>query len=120
MVSMETKAVISTIYLNKVLEKEYNSRESFFVALYLKDGKIFYDSLGNKTPEYSLKLNGKKPIHIEELKKDSTLRRLMPIKNEWNRYYLVEFEKVEENELELEFSDDTNQSLFIDYVHDDS
>ena len=120
MQSMETKAVITTIYLNKVLADEYNKNDSFFVALYSNEDKIFYDKFSQRIAEYTLTLNDQKPIRIKELKKDSKLRLLMPIKNGWNRYYLVEFKKVKENDLELKFSDDTNQSLYIEYVQDDS
>jgi len=101
MKSMETEAVISTVYLNKVLPDEYNQKESFFVALYINSDKIFYDKYLQKQPNYTLTLNGQKAINISELRKDSKLRLLLPIKNDWNEYYLVEFEKTDKDNLEL-------------------
>lgn len=119
--SMETSAIISTVYLNKVLAQEYNSsKESFFVAVYINDGKNFYSRKRSIKPEYKLTLNDKEPITFKPLKKDSKLRKLMPIKSEWNEYYLIEFEAVEENAFDLHFFNDENQSVNISYVHDDS
>lgn len=119
--SMETSAIISTVYLNKVLPQDYNSsKESFFVAVYINDGKSFYSEKQGVEAEYKLTLNNREPINFQPLKKDSKLRKLMAIKSEWNEYYLIEFDAVKENELELQFFNDENQSISISYVHDDS
>ena len=117
--SFETEAMISTIYLNEVYPKEYHDAEYFFTALYMNnDKRLFYkDTL--KNPEYSLKLNGIKPESIKILDKDSKLRRLMPIKNEWNRYYLIKYPLQKANTLTLVLENDRSLSATIRYQKDE-
>lgn len=103
--SFETKAIISAIYLNNTLPEQYGSDkyESFFIALYLQeDIRLFYKA-NLSAPEGNLTLNGDPHISVEELKKNDRLRTLMPIKNEWNRYYLIRFPHEDAERLDLTF-----------------
>lgn len=117
--SFETEAMISTIYLNQVYPEKYHDGEYFFASLYMNDDKrLFYkDSL--QDPEYTLKLNGVSPESIEILDKDSQLRRLMPIKNEWNRYYLVKYPAQKENIITLILENDRSLNASIHYQKDE-
>jgi hypothetical protein len=117
--SFETETVISTIYLNKVLPKEYHDSEYFFVALYLKNDKRLYYKDGMKVPDYSFKMNSKSYQSIELLEKNSKLRQLMPINNEWNRYYLVKFNKSSDNTLKLILENDQSHQAVLTYQKDD-
>lgn len=106
--SFETKAIISTIYLNETLPGKYASEktESFFVSLYLQDDiRLFYKA-DLKAPEVALTLNGDFYFDAKELKKDDQLRTLMPIKNEWNRYYLITFPVQQDGPMKLTFEID--------------
>jgi len=117
--SFETEAMITTIYLNHVYPDKYNDREYFFAALYMKDDKRLYYKDALQDPEYTLKLNGINPCHIEALPKDSQLRRLMPIKNEWNRYYLIKYPLQQEKVLTLVLENDRSLTASINYEKDD-
>lgn len=103
--SFETKAIISAIYLNNALPEKYGSEkyESFFISLYLQeDIRLFYKA-NLSAPEGNLTLNGDSLSFIKELEKDDRLRTLMPLKNEWNRYYLIKFPHKDAQDLDLTF-----------------
>ncbi len=106
--SFETKAIISTIYLNDTLPGKYASseKESFFVSLYLQDDiRLFYKA-DIKAPEVALTLNEMNYLSAKELEKDDQLRTLMPIKNEWNRYYLITYPHQGDGPMKLIFEID--------------
>jgi hypothetical protein len=108
--SLETKALLTATYLNPVFDYiECNETcvstpdaEYFFVGVYITDSE---DHAFNKRG-YHLKLNGKKPLGIQKLKKDDPLRYQMPMINNWSTYYKVKFPKVEGNDLNLTFEND--------------
>ncbi|MEA3522528.1 MAG: hypothetical protein U9R50_06110, partial [Campylobacterota bacterium] len=89
--SFETKAILSTVYLNRVYPEKYNDGECFFVSIYLRDDIRLYFKSGMNNQKYNFTLNGEKPFEAKEIKADDELRLAMPITNEWNRYYLVKF-----------------------------
>jgi len=106
--SFETKVILSTIYLNDTLPQKYGNdqNDSFFVALYLQDDiRLFYKA-NLSAPDANLTLNGAGPIAIRELKEDDQLRSLMPIKNDWNRYYLITYPHQKSRLLKLTFEID--------------
>lgn len=106
--SFETKVILSTIYLNDTLPQQYGNdqNESFFVALYLQDDiRLFYKA-NLSTPDANLTLNGAGQIAFRELKEDDPLRTLMPIKNDWNRYYLITYPHQKSRLLKLTFEID--------------
>ena len=105
--SLETKALLTATYLNPVFEyidsENINRREEyFFVGVYITDSEEHEFN----TKGYSLKLNGKKPLGIQKLKKDDPLRYQMPMINNWSTYYKVKFPKVKGNDLNLTFEND--------------
>jgi hypothetical protein len=76
------EAVVSGIYLNGVYPKRYRDGEYFLIAL--------YDALEQNILD-ALRLNGTAPELTEELPGEDPLLELMPIRNAWNRYYLLRF-----------------------------
>lgn len=46
------------------------------------------------------------PIEATELDEDHKLRRTMPIRNQWNHYYLVRYKEVNASTLKLSFEND--------------
>lgn len=46
------------------------------------------------------------PIEVTELDEDDKLRRTMPIRSQWNHYYLVRFKEVNASTLRLSFEND--------------
>jgi len=117
--SFETKAILSTIYLNRVYPKKYNDGEYFFVAIYLRDDIRLYFKSGINNKKYEFTLNGVKPLDARELKTDDELRLSMPITNEWNRYYLVKFPIQDKDTLNLILQNDEYDSVALTYQKDE-
>ena len=113
--SFETKAILSSVYLNKVYPQKYRGKEAFFIALYSTENKdIFYQD-ADKKAEYTLRLNNQAPLSIKPLSKETLLRKEMPIQSAWNHYYLVEFAQSDANILHLTMSDENNESINLQY-----
>ena len=79
--------VFSAIYLNEVYPETYKEFETFYVYLYLKREK----------PEFTIKLNDKLPLNMEQLPYDNKFAYLVSTDNDWNKYYIVTFEKADSN-----------------------
>ena len=113
--SFETKAILSTVYLNRVYPKKYSDGEYFFVSIYLREDIRLYFKAGINNKKYKFTLNGEEPLLGEELKSDDELRLSMPITNEWNRYYLVKFDTQNTKELKLILENDESDSVELTY-----
>lgn len=79
--------VFSAIYLNEIYPETFKEYESFYVYLYLKREK----------PEFTIKLNGELPLNMEQLPHDNKFAHLVSTDNDWNKYYIVTFEKADSN-----------------------
>ena len=100
---LDTVAVFRVTYLNKVYPKDYKDKEYFFVGIYLPDDIKKKEGLFN--PLFKLALNDKTSFKATELKYgSSTLIKLMPLTNRWTKYYVVEFEKDDEEKLVLTYT----------------
>ncbi len=64
------------------------------------DGKTAADKAGEKSIVYV------DPIEATELDEDHKLRRTMPIRQQWNHFYIVRFNEVNATELRLSFEND--------------
>jgi len=113
--SFETKAILSTVYLNHVYPEKYSDGEYFFVSIYLREDIRLYFKSGMNNKKYKFTLNGEKPIEGKELETDDELRISMPITNEWNRYYLVKFPTQHINKLDLILENDEFDSVELSY-----
>ncbi len=78
-----TVGLVSTLYLNQVFPDIYKKDESFYVSLYIKDG----------VKDLHFLLNGEEAIKVKELQKANEFSSLLSSKENWKRYYLVEFSK---------------------------
>lgn len=94
-----TKAFLTATYLFKSadLNKKHKD-ETFIVGVYLEDDPS--NQLGKK---YHLTLEGKKPISIRPLTKESHYLKGMPFVTEWNSYYLVTFPHTSSKRFTLTF-----------------
>lgn len=113
--SFETKAIFSSLYLNKIDPKTYNGDEYFIAALYFEKDNRMIKKLDIEEYGYQLTLNGKKPTVIEPLSETDLRRRLMPIQNNWNRYYLIRFDSVPESTLTLRLENNQTGSVVLNY-----
>lgn len=102
--------IFSAIYLNEVYPETFHNDETFFIFFFTKKEKKVFDQ--NKPSDTDLKvmLNSKLPIQVEELSQENRFSNLVDIKSDWNRYYIVTFEKTDKADLVLE---DANASSSI-------
>ena len=75
------------------------------------------DHDGN-TAMYRMTLNSTPPLKITELEKNDPLRSLMPINNDWNRFYQIVFAATENDNLTLRLETDLFESLSLTYMKD--
>ncbi|PHR56145.1 MAG: hypothetical protein COA44_08605 [Arcobacter sp.] len=145
MKDMETKALLHAIYLNNVDEELYNDGEYFFIAIHIIDESRDGNRSGLNNPLYSLKMiesieievpdiqsykakdiNTTKPklishlpLIVKPLDQDNVLRLSMPIKNRWNQYYLLKFEKIKEEKIRLVFESDLYGSAPLTFLKEE-
>jgi len=106
--------IISAIYLNHTDPKVYDTNESFLVAFYAKDHSVLQAEDNNDSvPVCSLTLNNKPPLAVKLLEKTDPLRKLMPINNDWNSFYRIDYAKNSDNDLTLELSDDRSNTTSL-------
>ncbi|QDF29026.1 hypothetical protein [Halarcobacter anaerophilus] len=108
----ELKAMLFATYLNKISTK-YNTNEVYSFV-------IGVQYVNNEDDELikSVTLNGKKPLSFINLKKESKLLKNISLKNNWAKYYLVDFTKDkddESNKLNLDFSHSTWGKALISF-----
>jgi hypothetical protein len=84
--SLETKALIDAVYLNDLYKNKYKN-PTLLIGIY----NDFNNDLTNK--EFSIYLNGKKPIKISKKIPEFILYKSFPFYNSWMNYYVVEFPK---------------------------
>lgn len=79
------EAIVSAIYLNAVYPQRYRGGEYFLIA--------YYDR-GDENLLERLRLNETvRPTSVEEISESDAMCALVPIRNDWNRYYIVRFPK---------------------------
>ena len=113
--SFETKAILSAVYLNPVYPGEYKDGEYFIAALYFEKRNLDTKKWDLEKYGYTLTLNGAAPVSMEEIQEKDPRRALIPIQNNWNRYYLIRFEPVQGSALALKLENDQTGSVVLDY-----
>ncbi len=82
--SLETKALIDAVYLNPLYPNKFKY-PTFLIGVY----NGFDNSIQNN--EFTLTLNGKKPVKITSQIPNFIPYRYYPFYNSWMNYYIVEF-----------------------------
>ncbi|WP_072680164.1 hypothetical protein [Arcobacter sp. LA11] len=110
----ETKAQLFATYLNKI-DKKYQTEKlnSFIIGIHLVN-KDKHDLTENG---YKVFLNNEIATSIVKLDNKSKLVESIPLKNSWANYYLVHFNKKEEEvkSLNLKLSHSTFGQVLIDF-----
>ena len=78
-----TVGILSAVYLNQVLPETYNEDEWFYVSIYIKDS----------VKDLQFFLNGKEALNFRELNVGNQFSHLTSSKEDWKKYYLVQFNK---------------------------
>lgn len=113
--SLETKAILSTLYLNKIDPLTYKEGEYFIAAVYFEKDDRTVKIRELESNGYGLTLNGKKATFIEPLNEKDPRRALIPIQNNWNRYYFIRFDPVAESSLTLRLENNQTGSVALKY-----
>jgi hypothetical protein len=113
--SLESKAIISAIYLNPVYPQQYKDGESFIAAIYFENDMRSVKKRDIHDIGYHLTLNGQEPIEIEELPEKDLRRELIPVRNTWNRFYLVRYKSFTEGVLALALENNQTGKVVLNY-----
>lgn len=76
------QGIVSAVYLNSVMPKEYNDKEYFYIYVYTK----------NPNEKLEFFLNGIEANSIKELKVKNKFSNLTSFAGKWQKYYLVSFD----------------------------
>ena len=115
LLSLETKAIISSVYLNKIDSVKYKDGENFLVALYIEKDSTIIKNRDWETYGYTLMLNGKKATAVESLDEKDVRRSLIPVHNSWYRYYIIRFDSVPGDSLALRLENNQTGSVELNY-----
>jgi hypothetical protein len=105
--SLDTIAMINATYLNPILkpdDKEAKKYEIFVVGVYNNDDIKGYEKGGIHNPNYSLTMNNS---NYEKAKKADIKKMQItnyPFYNQWMKYYIVYFPKVDTDTMILTYS----------------
>jgi len=113
--SLETKALISAVYLNPIYPQTYKDGEYFVGAVYFERDSRDVKKWDLETHGYALTLNGKKATLLEELKESDPRRALIPVQNNWNKYYFIRFDSVPEGALTLLLENNQTGRVALSY-----
>ncbi len=102
-------------YLNNSLDNFKDSKkENFLINLYVDDNeKENFDI----SKDISIS-GGIKPIKVTKLSQDSELLKIVPMGSKWSKYYLVEFDKVDKNRINLIFNDKNGSFEYLFFFKD--
>ncbi len=109
----KTRAILSTIFLNDIYPKYTDGRAHFLVAFYSPEQNSTLYFKRSRMPEgkgYILLLNGREALASEDLDNDDMLVDLLPISNDWTRYYYVRYELPSSKPVLVLESDRTEQA----------
>jgi len=81
--------ICNIVYLNNIMPEKYNTKEYFYIYMFSDDNY----------KELTFYLQKNKPVYIKALPKDNKFQTLTKESYKWQKYYLVEFKKVEDIKL---------------------
>ncbi|WP_294869919.1 hypothetical protein [Sulfuricurvum sp. RIFCSPLOWO2_12_FULL_43_24] len=113
--SLETKAILSTLYLNPIYPDQYKDGEYFIAAVYFERDNRDIRKWDLNTYGYTLTLNGKKATILEELDQSDPRRTLIPVQNNWNKYFFIRFDSVADSSLALQLENNRTGKVVLKY-----
>ena len=113
--SLETKAIFSTVYLNPIYPDQYKDGEYFIGAIYFEKDSRDLRKWDLHTYGYTLSLNGQKATVLEELNQSDPRRLLIPVQNNWNKYYFIRFDSVTGPSLAIQLENNRTGSVVLNY-----
>ena len=114
--SLEIKASIVSTYLNPTQAQFKDSKEEvFLISIFIDNDSSNPKFHGIYNPDYTLTLNGKKSKSIKKLEFEDDLIKMAPIRNRWSVYYLVSFDKTDDEKLVMNFKNDAYGEVVLEY-----
>lgn len=113
--SFETKAIFSALYLNKINPETYKEGEFFIASVYFENDDRSDKKRQLESNGYTLRLNGQKATRIELLGEKDPRRSIIPIHNNWNRYYLIRFDSLQGSTLALRLENNQTGQVELNY-----
>ncbi len=113
--SLETKAIFSSLYLNQIDPAKYHDGENFIVSVYFENDNKSYKVRDLESNGYTVTLNGKKANLIEPLSENDPSRALIPVQNNWNRYYFLQFNSEQNSSLMLLLENNQTGKVVLNY-----
>lgn len=113
--SFETKAIFSTVYLNPIYPEQYKDGEYFVGAVYFERDNRDIRKWDLNTYGYTLSMNGQKATILEELNQSDPRRLLIPVQNNWNRYFFIRFDSVNSTSLTLRLENNRTGMVELNY-----
>lgn len=107
----EVDSLFNITYLNSANKKLYNDKNNqcFLIGL--------YDNHESNITNYSITLDDKNPIKISKIDINSEDSKLVPLKNRWANYYIINFNQVLEDLLVLKIKQiSTNKELKVNFI----
>jgi len=105
--SLDTVAMINATYLNPTLKpnnKEAKKYEIFLVGVYNSTDIKGYDKGGIHNPNYNLTMNKSNYEFAKKADVKTMQLSTYPFYNQWMKYYLVYFPKIDSNEMNLTYT----------------
>ena len=99
-----TIGVVTALYLNNVYKKEFHGDEYFYISLFIQ---------GSNGKNIQFLLNSQKPLYVKTLTNPNRFTKLTSINTKWLKYYLVTFDKVDDNLLKFQIKDNNNSSRLM-------
>jgi len=109
---LETKVVISTVYMNKV-EDINASNDRFLISLYIQNDFYEKKRAGMFNKHLNITLKDQNGTHIEEVDDEHPFFPKLPLYTKWSRYYLVDFNATTPKILNIQYLD--YQKISIQY-----
>ncbi len=113
--NQNSKIIILATYLNPIKTSEIdNTKENFLISIYLS--KKNEKSKSSNNPFYQIHLNNN--ISMEDIKildKKAKILKLIPVKNRWSSYYLIQFPKQKTKKLKITFENEQHNKTTLTF-----
>ncbi len=114
--SAEIKASIIVTYLNPINEEYKDSKDDMFlVSMFIDNDSTNEHFHGLYNKDYSLTVNGEKPVSIKKLDFEDDLIKTIPVRNFWSTYYLVGFKKSDDKKIKMIFKNDAYGTEVLEF-----
>lgn len=95
----EVEAILNVTYLNSVDKDFQDENQNFIVGIYITRDNEKDESRFLNNENFTLSMNGRDPIYLDELHVQHKMYGHIPLYNNWAKYYLVKFDTKKNEEV---------------------